>query len=70
MLGKIQEQEIEGSIMKKFVVYTSLLMFGMGAMTTITSYAFPRDAQAGYGGGCPITVPDDWRKCALCPHEC
>ena len=56
--------------MKKFVVYTSLLMFGMGAMTTITSYAFPRDALAGYGGGCPITVPDDWRKCALCPHEC
>lgn len=55
--------------MKMMVLLTSLIVFGLGTTTAITSVGLSGQAEA-RGGGCPITVPDDWRKCALCPYEC
>ena len=55
--------------MKKTVILASLIMFGLGTTATVSSFVFSSTAEA-RGGGCPLTVPDDWRKCALCVGEC
>ncbi len=55
--------------MKKTVILASLIMFGLGTTAVVTSLGLLNTAEA-RGGGCPLTVPDDWRKCALCPYEC
>lgn len=55
--------------MKNAVLLASLILFGLGTTTAVTSVGLASKAEA-RGGGCPLTVPDDWRKCALCPFEC
>ena len=55
--------------MKNAVILASLILFSLTITTAATSVGFAGKAEA-FGGGCPITIPDDWRKCALCVGEC
>ena len=50
--------------MKRAIINISITLCVLGTLSVISNFIMLSSA-----GACPLTVPDDWRKCALCPQE-